>query len=143
MKVIEFCDEKGKKIIFDLNGKKIFLMTEEKEKKVIRNAKSNHYLGKYGGFAFNEEIIDYLVRKGYLKIEILYNGRSYNSEIKDWVEKGVKDNFGYGNQIVLSSKFMTIKESLEEKIRRAGKEIIEGVKNVNSVFNVSKSLSGV
>lgn len=142
MRAIEFSN----KIMFNLNGKKIVLKNDRNQKKIIREAKSNHYLGKYGGFAFNQEIIDYLVRQGYLKIEILYNGRSYLSDLKDWVSKGIKDNFGYGDQIVLPSKFMTInkvKEGLEDKIKRAGKEIIEGVKNVSATLNVKKGLLGV
>ncbi|MGB9707550.1 MAG: hypothetical protein ACPL1D_02225 [Microgenomates group bacterium] len=79
-------------------------------------AKNGHYLGKYRGFAFDDEVINFTIKQPDLieKILILYNGREYFSKPKDWIEKGIKVDFGFGKQTVLPTKHMEIKQPAED-----------------------------
>lgn len=101
---------KDEKIIFK-NEKKFFVLFYDKSNKtLIRQAKNGHYLGKYGGFAFNDEVVNFAVKRPDLieKILIVYNNKKYFSNPKDWVEKGIKVDFGFGKQVVLPTKQMLI-----------------------------------
>ena len=127
------------KFIFKIDGKTIVLDYLPEEKKVVRNAKKNHYLGKYRGFCFNKEIIDYLIGK-IKKIEIKYNNRCYLSNVEDWQKKGKLVEFkGFGKQYVLESKLMMIYDEngiviYDPTLNELDLEIAEGLKRLKKII---------
>jgi hypothetical protein len=75
-------------------------------KKVV---KSKHLLRKWNAWGIDKAVVDSLIRNGIKQIIVHEKEENidYETSVKDFVEKGIKEDFGHGDQIFLSLENFT------------------------------------
>jgi hypothetical protein len=80
--------------------------------------KSKHLLRKWDAWGIDKTVMDNLIRNGISKIIIHEKEEDfdYETSVKDFVEKGIEEDFGHGKQIFLPLVNFQRKVENKEKI---------------------------
>jgi hypothetical protein len=72
----------------------------------FRDVKMEHFMLKFFGFGVQKEIIDMLENNDIKKIVLNTKKKPFKSTLADWIEHGKIANFGHGDQVFLSTRYM-------------------------------------
>ena len=102
---------RGKHLGIEKNGGNFVPLSyyEERWNKLVRRVESNHFVGKYRGYAIHKVLLDFMVGKFGRDVELVIikrnTGEKFTSTLKDWQDKGIEINW-QGKQICLPVNHM-------------------------------------
>ena len=71
-----------------------------------RDVKMEHFMLKFWGFGIQKEVVDQLRKMGIKNVVLKTKKKEFKSTLDKWVKLGKVENFGHGQQVFLSTKFM-------------------------------------
>lgn len=72
----------------------------------FRDVKMEHFMIKLQSFGIQEEVLNRLVKERVRNIVLKTKKKPFKSTLTDWIYYGKLANFGHGEQVFLSTKYM-------------------------------------
>jgi len=97
------------KVYDQKKGKEVTIGTI-KGNNLVKKVSNRHYMIKYNGYGIDRKLLKIIFMNNPEIENIIIKTKTteYTSEIADWFNKGIKDDFGHGEQQFLAVKDMKI-----------------------------------